>query len=53
MRADAREKRAALITAAWDLFAVNGPEVPLRTVAAEAVSVSARSTAISLPGMTL
>lgn len=36
MRADAREKRAALIAAAWDLFALNGPEVPLRTVAAEA-----------------
>lgn len=36
MRADAREKRAALITAAWDLFAEDGPEVPLRTVAARA-----------------
>ncbi|MEJ6550233.1 TetR/AcrR family transcriptional regulator [Corynebacterium sp. USCH3] len=36
MRADAREKKAALITAAWNLFALDGPDVPLRTVAAEA-----------------
>jgi AcrR family transcriptional regulator len=36
MRTDAREKRAALVTAAWELFALHGPEVPLRTVAAEA-----------------
>ncbi|MEY8566467.1 TetR/AcrR family transcriptional regulator [Corynebacterium sp.] len=36
MRSDAREKRAALIAATWDLFALHGPDVPLRTVAAEA-----------------
>lgn len=36
MRADAREKRRAILEAAWRLIAENGPDVPMRTVALEA-----------------
>jgi AcrR family transcriptional regulator len=36
MRADAREKRAALVDAAWTLFAERGPDVSLRSVAGAA-----------------
>lgn len=36
MRSDARAKRRALLDAAWTLFANQGPEVSMRTVAAEA-----------------
>lgn len=36
MRADAQEKRAALVDAAWRLIAGKGPDVSLRAIAAEA-----------------
>lgn len=36
MRADARRKRDAILNAAWNLFALHGPEVSLRVIAAEA-----------------
>lgn len=36
MRADAQEKRDAIITASLDLFAVEGFNVPFRTIAAKA-----------------
>lgn len=36
MRADAREKRRAILEAAWRLIAESGPDVPMRTVALEA-----------------